>query len=255
METLIIQLSKKLARTTGIFFKIRHSVTLHTFKLLHCSLFCSFTSYRISVWGLTHPTTLMPLYRVQKNIITAISFSDHDKYATSSPLFQTFEILKLNELHTFNLLCFVFQCNQDTSIGPFQNYFVPLTSVYDYNTRKASKGDMYVSGINTAQYGKRTARCTGAILWNNLNINIRLRIYIFLKSGQKNSTLNILYFVFWCNQDTSIGLLQNYFLPLTSVYDYNTRKASKGDMYVSCINTAQYGKKLPNIQVQYYGTI
>ena len=167
----ITELSKKLARTTGIFFKIRHFVTLDTLKLLYYSLFCSFTSYGISVWGLTHPTTLVSLFRIQKKIIRTISFSD--KYARSSPLFQRLEILKLNDLHTFNLLCFVFQHNQVTSTGPFQNYFVPLTSVYNYNTRKASKGDMSVSGINTTLYGKRTAKYTGTILWNNLNINIR----------------------------------------------------------------------------------
>ena len=177
----ITELSKKLARTTGIFFKIRHFVTPHTLKLLCYSWFCSFTSYGISVWGFTHPTTLVPLFRVQKKIIRAISFSD--KYASSSPLFQKLEILKLNDLHTLNPLCFVFQCNQVTSIGPFQNYFIPLTSVYNYNTRKVSKGDMYVYGINTTLYGKRTAKYTGAILWNNLNINVSfsLSLNIFKK--------------------------------------------------------------------------
>ena len=93
--------------------------------------------------GLTQPASLTPLYRIQKKVIRAISFSD--KYASSSPLFQRLEILKVNELHTFNLLCFVFQCNQNTSIGLFQNYFVPLTSAHDYNTRKASKDDVYFS--------------------------------------------------------------------------------------------------------------
>ena len=102
----ITELSKKLTRTTGIFFKIRNFVTPDTLKLLYYSLFCSFTSYGISVWGLTHPTTLVPLFRVQKKIIRAISFSD--KCASSSPLFQRLELLKLNDLHTFNLLCFVF---------------------------------------------------------------------------------------------------------------------------------------------------
>ena len=62
----ITELSKKLARTTGIFFKIRHFVTLDTLKLLYYLLSCSFTSYGISVWGLTHPTTLVPLFRIQK---------------------------------------------------------------------------------------------------------------------------------------------------------------------------------------------
>ena len=152
---------------------------------MYYSFFCSVTSYGISVWGLTHPTTLVPIYKGSEKIIRAISFND--KYASSSPLFQRLEILKLNDLHTFNLLCFVFQCNQVTSIGPFQNYFLPLTSVYNYNTRKASKGDMYVSSNNTTLYGKRTARYTGAILWNNLNIDIKFSLFLnIFKKRLKN---------------------------------------------------------------------
>ena len=115
-------------------------------------------------------------FQGSEKIIRVISFSD--KYASSSSLFQRLEILKLNDfvLYTCNLLCFVFHCNQVTSVGPFQNYFVPLTSVYNYNTHKESEGDMCVSSINTTLYGKRTAKYTGAILWNNLNVSIRLSL-------------------------------------------------------------------------------
>ena len=45
----IIELSKKLARTVGIFFKIRHYVTPETLKLLYYSLFFSCISYGIPV--------------------------------------------------------------------------------------------------------------------------------------------------------------------------------------------------------------
>ena len=144
----ITEFSKKLAGTTGIFFKVRHFVTPDTLKLLHSSLFCSFTSYGygISVWGLTHPTTLVPLFRVQKKIIRAISFSD--KYAGSSPLFQRLEILKPDDLPNSNLLCFVFQCNQVTSIGTFQIILFPLLQCITA-THTASEGDLYGSRINT----------------------------------------------------------------------------------------------------------
>ena len=50
----ITELSKKLARTVGVFFKIRHFVPLDTLKLLYCSLFYGFVSYGIAVWGLTY---------------------------------------------------------------------------------------------------------------------------------------------------------------------------------------------------------
>ena len=64
----ITQLSKKLSRSVGIFFKIRHYVTPETLKLLYYSLFHSFISFGIAVWGLTHPTILEPLCKIQKKL-------------------------------------------------------------------------------------------------------------------------------------------------------------------------------------------
>ena len=54
----ITELSKKLARTTGMFFRVRHYVPSATIKLLYYSPFCSYISYGIVVWGLTHKREL-----------------------------------------------------------------------------------------------------------------------------------------------------------------------------------------------------
>ena len=89
----IIELSKKLARTVGIFFKIRHYVTPETLKLLYYSLFFSFISYGTSVWGITHPSTLDPLYKLQKKVVRAITLSDRDTH--SAPLFHHLQLLKV----------------------------------------------------------------------------------------------------------------------------------------------------------------
>ena len=55
----------------------------------------------------------------------------------------------------------------------FNSYFTPLSSIHDHVTRKSAKGDLYVSQINTIQYGKRTAKFAGAILQNGLLNTIR----------------------------------------------------------------------------------
>ena len=43
---------KKNSRTLGLFYKIRYYVPLEILKQLYYSLFYSFVSYRITVWGL-----------------------------------------------------------------------------------------------------------------------------------------------------------------------------------------------------------
>ena len=50
----INELSKKLSRTLGLFYKIKHYVPLEILKQLYYSLFYSLVSYEITVWGLTY---------------------------------------------------------------------------------------------------------------------------------------------------------------------------------------------------------
>ena len=131
----ITELSKKLARTTGIFFNIRHYVSLETLKLLYSSLFYSFVSYGITVWGLTHQTILDRLCKLQNKVIRAIKFKHNYTHATS--LFYDLKFLKLHDIHTLNLLCFVYNCRHQNSIHPFSDFFVPVSASHNHDTRQA----------------------------------------------------------------------------------------------------------------------
>ena len=55
-KTHIAELSKKLSRAIGLFYKIRHYAPLETLTLLYHGLFGSLLSYGITVWGLTYPS-------------------------------------------------------------------------------------------------------------------------------------------------------------------------------------------------------
>ena len=121
-----------------MFFKIRHYVSSDTLKLPYYSLFYSFISYGIVVWGLTHPTILDCLFRLQKRAVRATSFKDI--YAHSNPLFYKLKLLKLFDIDTLNLLSLVYECQNNQSVQPFDDYFTPLYSVHNYNTRQAFKG-------------------------------------------------------------------------------------------------------------------
>ena len=43
-------------------------------------------------------------------------------------------MLKLADVHSLKLLCFVFDCGRGFSIEPFNNFFTPLQLVHNYNT-------------------------------------------------------------------------------------------------------------------------
>ena len=54
----ISELTKKLSRTCGIFFKIRHFFPLDVLKNLYYSVFSSFLCYGSTTWGLSYETYL-----------------------------------------------------------------------------------------------------------------------------------------------------------------------------------------------------
>ena len=162
---------KKLARTPGIFFTIRHYVSHETLRLLYYSLFYSFISYGISVWSLTHPTVLDPLCKIQKKVARAITFNN--RYTHTTPLLYNLRLLKIHEIHSLKLLCFVYDCKQGSPLQPVSDYFIPVHSIHDHNSRQSSKEDIFISSVNTTQYGKRTAKFAGSVMWNNLPPSLR----------------------------------------------------------------------------------
>ena len=67
------ELSKKLARTCGIFFKVRHLLPTNALVSLYYSLFASFLQYGIVVWGLTYDAYIKLIFALQKKVIRAIN--------------------------------------------------------------------------------------------------------------------------------------------------------------------------------------
>ena len=92
----ISELSKKLARTCGMFFKIRHFLPVDVMICLYNSLFSSFLQYGIAVWGLTYDVHIKPIYLLQKRVVKAIAFEHFT--SPSTPIFSDLKILKLQDL-------------------------------------------------------------------------------------------------------------------------------------------------------------
>ena len=103
----ICKLRKKLSRTTGLFFKLRHWISLSTLICLYNSTFSSFLNYGIIVWCLTFDTYLNPLFLLQKKILRRIKFQLPT--APSTPLFRLLNIVKLEDIFNLNVFTFVYR--------------------------------------------------------------------------------------------------------------------------------------------------
>ena len=63
----LTELSKKLARTCGMFFKVRHYFPIDVIHLYN-SLFSPFLQYGILLWGVTYETYTNPVFCYKKGL-------------------------------------------------------------------------------------------------------------------------------------------------------------------------------------------
>ena len=87
----INELSKTLSRTVGIFYKIRHFCPSDILRILYYSLFYSFLSYDISVWGFTLKSYFEKLSLVRKKIVKVMTFNKQT--VSSTPIFSDLDFL------------------------------------------------------------------------------------------------------------------------------------------------------------------
>ena len=166
----LIELPKKLARTCGMFFKIRHFLPIDVLICLYNSLFSPFLQYGIIVWGLTYETYINPVFLLQKRIIRAMSCEHFTSHL--APIFLNLKILKLHDLFQLKLLSFVYESVNKISPVRFHNFFKSVESVHQYGTRQAGKDDI-LPQKNTSQYGLRSVRYNGAKCWNDIPVEIK----------------------------------------------------------------------------------
>ena len=111
----LTELSKKLARTCGMFFKVRHFLPINILVCLYNSLFSPFLQYGILVWGRTYETHINPAFLLQKRALRANAFEHFT--SPSTHLFSDLKILKLCDLFKLKLLSFVYDCVNKNDIS------------------------------------------------------------------------------------------------------------------------------------------
>ena len=110
-------------------------------------------------------------FLIQKKIIRVMTFNKVTEH--SNPIFARLEFLKIQDIHQLQLLSFVYDCLNKTAPVYFHDYFVSCSQLHHFNTRLASRGDLFLERKNTFQYGIRSIEYNGTRLWNILPVSIR----------------------------------------------------------------------------------
>ena len=123
------------------------------------------------MWGFTYKSYVHKLFLIQKKIVRVITFNEVTKH--SNPIFASFEFLKIEDIRQLQPLSFVYDCLNKTAPVYFHDYFVSCSQVHHFNTRSASRSDLFLERKNTFQYGIRSIEYNGGRLWNMLPVSIR----------------------------------------------------------------------------------
>ena len=182
----LTELSKKLTRMVGLFYKIRHYAPQDTLLLLyHAAIFAPFLAYGVSVWGLTYPSFLNPISVLQKKILGVITFSE--KNSPSVPIFDCLKVLKFNDMITMHIVSFVYECVHNLSPAYLSNYFTWIENVHSFGPRQSKRGDLFALRCNTTQYGLRSIHYSGVRLRNSLPTDIRNSVSLSIFRSKINS--------------------------------------------------------------------
>ena len=106
-----------------------------------------------------------------KKIVRFMAFASKTDH--SDPIFANLEFLKIDGTRQLHLFSFVYDCQNKPAPVHFHDYFAPSSQGHRFNTRLASRGDLFLERKNKFQYGIRSIELTGARLWNLLPVPLR----------------------------------------------------------------------------------
>ena len=156
----------KVRRNIGILSKLRYFVNITILTQLYYSLIFPYLTYGLITWGNTYPSTLKPIVILQKKAIRIISSVKYDEH--TSPLFKKLNILKFSDLITLYNSLFMYDFSTGNLPQVFNDFFVQINKIHNYNTRLASKKSYYTPPVRT-NYGKFSIRFNGVKIWNSID--------------------------------------------------------------------------------------
>ena len=178
----ILDVSKKVAKSSGILYKIKSFITQSTLITLYNALVLPHMNYGILAWGNTCKTYMNNLLYMQKRVVRNI-YNAHFT-AHTAPLFMNANILPVRELYKYKLGIFMFKFHNGLLPPTFNAFFTYNNALYSYNTR--SRSNLHIPRSRTKLTHSQMRTC-GVTLWNSLpsEITSKRTIHTFKLSLKK----------------------------------------------------------------------
>lgn len=166
----IMFVNNQIAKCTGIFYRLKHYVDKSTLLQLYYSLVHSRLQYGLLIWGTATQKALKNLKVGQNKVIRIITSTSRFEHIT--PFYKQLNILKLNEMHTFELAKFMYRFYNKQLPSLFDDFFTKVSSTHNYSTRYA-KNVQYVLPKVTKQLAKNQISFRGLKLWENVKTELK----------------------------------------------------------------------------------
>ena len=131
----IQNISKKIARATGILYKVRWILDTNKLRNLYFTFVYPYLTYCVHVWGNACKTYLTKLGKIQDEIIRIITYSTYK--ARSDPLYNALKLLKIKDIHKLSIGIFMFKYINRELPDIFISMFRYRHQVHSYNTRQS----------------------------------------------------------------------------------------------------------------------
>ena len=136
-------LKKKLLKTFGLIFKLRHYVSLSTCRIIYYSMFHSIILYSLINWGRASNFLLREIELLQNKFIKAGLFQPRKTYVNL--LFSKFQALKLKDMINMEFAKFMYKYENHMLPSSFDNYFIQLESIHIIVPDKRLQVDFFLS--------------------------------------------------------------------------------------------------------------
>ena len=176
-------------------YRLRNFMNCIILKDLYYSLIYSHIMYAIHVWGSPCDTELHKILLLQKKAVRMMTRNDYFVHGRwnrvhSNPLFKELGILKVQDVFKFSLSIFILCCLELRSPSIFHNWFIKNHTVHRYNTTSNTNivmrnyfeienveltNILHTRSANLVNYGAKTLKVSGPIIWNSLPENIRVK--------------------------------------------------------------------------------
>lgn len=162
-EKQISSIRSKIAKGMAIISKAKPFFNVSTLTTLYYSFIYPHLHYCIEVWGKASNIHLSKLFKLQKRVVKQIKSVPFR--TESDPIFSKLKILKLNDIHRYKVITFMFRFIKGMLPNVFNNMFVRNSAVVQRLTRQQHK--LNIPRCHTSALQK-TMRYIGIQEWNNI---------------------------------------------------------------------------------------